>query len=318
MTQLKLGMVMDNIQTIKPYKDSSFAMLLSAHARGYEIEYITQDNIFIHGGTVYAKSQRLRPIDDNHNWFETQEARTIALSELDVIFIRLDPPFDSEYMYTCHALALVQKQGVLVVNPPEMLCNHNEKLFISEFADLCVPTLVSRRAYMLREFIDQHQQVILKPLDGMGGARIFKVTAGDGNTGVILETLLGDKNSVMAQKYIPEIKNGDKRILIINGKPLDYALARIPASGENRGNLAAGGSGVGQELSARDRHIATTVGKVLAQRQILFAGIDVIGEYLTEINITSPTCIRELDAQFGLDIAGDLMDIISQKLRPSA
>lgn len=314
-TPLKIGVLMDPIESITPYKDTSFAMLLAAQRMGWEVYYLNAQDVFIHCGQTQFNVRRIDARDNTHDWFTLGEARIVPAQALDAILIRLDPPFNQEYMYICHALALAEQQGCWPVNAPQALCNHNEKIFISEFPQLCAPTLITRDVHKVKAFITEHKDVILKPLDGMGGASIFRVQEGDKNAPVIMETLSQNgQNSIVAQGYLPAIKDGDKRILIVNGTPVDYALARIPSDSDNRGNLAAGGKGVGQPLTERDRDIAETVGHVLKKRGILFAGIDVIGDCLTEINITSPTGVRELDKQFDLDIAGQLMNVLQARL----
>ena len=253
--------------------------------------------------------------EDADNWYNLGEAKTQPLTGLDVILMRKDPPFDMEYIYSTYLLEQAQSAGVLVVNNPQSLRDANEKLFTAWFPQCCPETLVTRKAELIRNFQQQHHDIILKPLDGMGGASIFRVKDNDPNFSVIIETLTDHGNtSVMAQKYIPEIVDGDKRILMINGEPVPYALARIPAKGETRGNLAAGGRAQGQALTEHDRWICQQVGPTLREKGLLFVGLDVIGNYLTEINVTSPTCIRELDSQFELNIAGDLMNSIEQQL----
>ena len=316
MKSIKIGIIMDPIESIKPYKDSCMAMMLAAQRKNWQLYYMQQQQLYIANGTAKALATAITVFDDNEHWFKFGASQDMELAEFDAVLMRKDPPFDSEYLYSCHLLALAEHQGSLVINSPSALCNQNEKLFIAQFPQLCSPTLVSRDTQLILSFLQEHQDIILKPLDGMGGASIFRVKQGDGNTNVILEAMSqGGINSIMAQKFIPNISAGDKRILMVNGEPVDYCLARIPAKGENRGNIAAGGTGVGQALSERDREIASTIGPVLRERGILFAGLDVIGDHLTEINITSPTCIRELDRQFDLDIAGDLMDVIEAKLK---
>lgn len=312
---IRIGILMDPIESITPYKDTSFAMLLAAQRRGWDVFYLNASDVFIDSGQVQFNIRPMTVRDNHDDWFSLGDASVVSANALDALLIRLDPPFDQEYMYVCHALALAEKQGCWPVNAPQALCNHNEKIFISEFPQLCAPTLITRDVDKVKHFIVKHKDVILKPLDGMGGASIFRVQEGDKNAPVIMETLSqSGANSIVAQAYLPAIKDGDKRILIINGKPVDYALARIPTDTDNRGNLAAGGTGVGRPLSDRDREIAEIVGAVLQERGILFAGIDVIGDCLTEINITSPTGVRELDAQFNLDIAGQFMDVIQTRL----
>jgi len=311
----KIGIVMDAISAITIKKDSSFAMLLAAQAKGWSLFYMEQDDLFLRDGIVSAEMRALSVVDNADDYYSLADVETCALSDLDVILMRKDPPFDIEYIYSTYLLEQAQADGVLIVNDPQSLRDANEKLFTAWFPQCCPPTLVTRKAHLIREFHQQYGDIILKPLDGMGGASIFRVQADDPNLSVIIETLTNDgQTSIMAQQFIPDIKDGDKRILMINGKPVDYALARIPAQGETRGNLAAGGHAQGQPLTEHDRWICQQVGPKLREKGLLFVGLDVIGNYLTEINVTSPTCIRELDQQFNLDIAGDLMDCIEQQL----
>ncbi|OUR65552.1 glutathione synthase [Methylophaga sp. 42_25_T18] len=311
----KIGIVMDPITAITIKKDSSFAMLLAAQTKGWSLFYMEQQDLFLHKGTVSAEMRALTVEENDDNWFELGETQTLALTELDAILMRKDPPFDMEYIYSTYLLEQAQAAGVLVVNHPQSLRDANEKLYTAWFPQCCPPTLVTRQSHLIRNFQQEHGDIILKPLDGMGGASIFRVKLDDPNTSVIIETLTEHgKKSIMAQKFIPEIVDGDKRILMINGEPVPYALARIPAKGETRGNLAAGGTAKGQPLTEHDRWICEQVGPTLREKGLLFVGLDVIGNYLTEINVTSPTCIRELDNQFNLNIAGDLMDSIEQQL----
>ncbi len=312
---IRLGVVMDPIGSIKIHKDSTFAMLLAAQARGWQLHYMEQDDLSLRDGLCHARTRELQVEDNAAGWYRLGQTTEIPLHALDVVLMRKDPPFDMEYIYTTYLLESAEEKGCLLVNRPQSLRDANEKLFTSYFPQCTPPTLVTRRNEELRAFHREHGDIILKPLGGMGGASVFRVKPDDPNLGVILETLT-QHGSVytMAQRFIPEISQGDKRILMIDGNPVPYALARIPAQGETRGNLAAGGRGEGIPLSERDRWIAAEVGPELRKRGILFAGLDVIGDYLTEVNVTSPTCIRELDAQFGLDIAGDLMDSIVTKL----
>ncbi len=312
---LKLGVVMDPIASIKIHKDSTFAMLLAAQARGWRLFYMEQRDLSLRDGVCHARTRELRVEDNPAGWYRLDEASLMPLQQLDAVLMRKDPPFDMEYIYTTYLLETAETGGCLVVNRPQSLRDANEKLFTSLFPQCTPPTLVSRRADELRAFHREHRDIILKPLGGMGGASVFRVPPQDPNLGVIIETLTAHGETyTMAQRFIPEITEGDKRILMIEGEPVPYALARIPAEGETRGNLAAGGRGEGVPLSERDRWIAAQVGLELRARGILFAGLDVIGDYLTEINVTSPTCIRELDAQYGLDIAGDLMDVIAARV----
>jgi glutathione synthase len=312
---IKLGVVMDPIDSIKIQKDSTFAMLIAAQERGWQIHYMEQKDLSLQQGQCWGTTRSLKVWDDQSKWFELGERQALPLHHLDVVLMRKDPPFDMEYIYSTYLLEQAEMNGCLVVNRPNSLRDANEKLFTSHFPQCTPPTLVTRRGDAIREFHQHHGDVILKPLGGMGGESVFRISHNDPNLGVIIETLtLHGSRYAMAQRFIPEISMGDKRILMINGKAVPYALARIPAEGETRGNLAAGGKGEGVALSARDRWIAEQVGPVLSSRGILFAGLDVIGDYLTEINVTSPTCIRELDKQYGLDIASDLMDVISIKI----
>lgn len=308
---------MDPLEGIKTVKDSSFAMLLAAQKRNWSLYYMQQADLYVNDSTAMAKACIAEVKDDTENWFSLQPAEDIELASLDVILMRKDPPFDMEYIATTYMLGIAEQAGTLIVNRPASLRDFNEKMFITQFPQCCAPMTVSRDQARLRDFVRQQKDAIVKPLDGMGGESIFRLTPDDPNLSVALENVTrhGTK-TVMAQRYIPEITQGDKRILMINGEAVPYALARIPASGETRGNLAAGASGTGVELSDRDKWICQQLGPVLRENGILFAGIDVIGDYLTEINITSPTCIRELDTIYSLDIAGQLMDCIEQQVSP--
>lgn len=307
---------MDPIESINTKKDSSFAMLLAAQKRGWPLYYMQQSDIYMIGATAMAKTQRIEVIDNTEKWYRAHPTEDIELASLDVILMRKDPPFDIEYITSTYILEMAERKGSLIVNRPASLRDANEKMFITHFPQCCTPMIITSQAPLLRQFIHEQKDIIVKPLDGMGGESIFRLTPDNPNTSVILETITqrGHK-TIMAQRYIPDITEGDKRILLINGEPVPFALARIPAQGETRGNLAAGGSGVGIELTERDHWICQQVGPSLRKMGILFAGIDVIGDYLTEINITSPTCIRELDKQFNLDIAGQLMDCIEQQIK---
>lgn len=310
-----LGVVMDPISSIKIHKDSTFAMLLEAQRRGAPIWYMEQGDLRLENGRCVAHMRELTVRDDPAGWFTFGASRTDPLDTLDVVLMRKDPPFDMEYVYTTYLLEQAQARGTLVINRPSALRDANEKLFTAWFPDVCPPTLVSRRHADLTDFVMQHGDTILKPLEGMGGASIFRVRADDPNRNVIIETLTGlGSRFCMAQRFIPEIRDGDKRILVIDGEPVPYALARIPAAGETRGNLAAGGRGIGVALSDKDREIVETVAPHLREKGIVFAGLDVIGDYLTEVNVTSPTCIRELDGLYGLNISAILMDCVERKL----
>lgn len=313
---VRVGIIMDPIAQISFKKDSSLAMLLAAQARGWELHYMEQRDLYQQGSQARARTRPLQVFNDPARWFEAGEERDTALAELDVILMRKDPPFNSEYIYATYLLELAEQAGTLVVNRPQSLRDCNEKFFATQFPQCTPPTLVSRRSDILREFAREQRDIILKPLDEMGGASIFRHREGDPNLSVILEVLTEHgSRQIMAQRYIPAIKDGDKRILMIDGEPVPYCLARIPAAGETRGNLAAGGRGVAQPLSERDREIAAIVGPELRKRGLLFVGLDVIGDYLTEINITSPTCIREIDSAFDTRIAERLMEAIAAKLQ---
>lgn len=315
---IRLGVVMDPIQNINFKKDSSLAMLLAASGRGWSLIYMEQQDLYLEDGIAKALSSELQVFDDPDHWYEVGEQQSIVLSDLDVILMRKDPPFDNEFLYSTYILEMAEQQGAMVVNRPQALRDNNEKLLAAEFPQCCPPLLVTRRADLLKGFAAKHRDVIFKPLDGMGGSSIFRIQENDPNLSVIIETLTAHGTTqTMAQKYIPEIVEGDKRILLVDGEPIPYALARIPARGETRGNLAAGGTGEGRELTDRDRWICQQVAPTLKARGLLFVGIDVIGDYLTEVNITSPTCVRELDRQFSTGISDLLMDAIEKRLEAS-
>jgi glutathione synthase len=308
---LSVGVVMDPIGSINYKKDSTLAMLLEASARGCQLFYFEQRDLFIRDGQAFGQARELSVYPNPDHWFDLSAPKQMLLADLDIMLMRKDPPFDREYIYTTYILENAEKHGAFVVNKPQSLRDANEKLFATWFPDCCPSTLVTRSHTLLSEFLYEHKQIVCKPLDGMGGSSIFKVGIDDANINVIFETLTqGQQNFMMAQQFIPEISNGDKRILMINGEPLEYSLARMPAKGEWRGNLAAGAQGVAQPLSERDRWICQQVGPTLREKGLYFVGLDVIGDYLTEINVTSPTCIRELDEQCGLNIAGQLWDFI--------
>lgn len=314
-----IGVIMDPIGSIKYHKDSTLAMLLAAARRGWTLFYLEMDDLYLEQGEACAHMRPLQVFEDEQRWFELGEATTKPLHQLDAILMRKDPPFDMEYIYATYILEQAERAGALVVNRPQSLRDANEKVFTARFPQCTPPTLISRDAVQIRSFINTHGETILKPLEGMGGASIFKTAPNDPNTSVIIETLTDHgQRFAMAQRFIPEISAGDKRILLVDGTPVPYALARIPAKGELRGNLAAGGTGVGVELTERDYWICEQVADTLREMGLLFVGLDVIGDYLTEINVTSPTCIRELDKQYGLDIGGQLMDAIEQKLTTNA
>lgn len=312
---IKIGVVMDPIESIKPYKDSSFAMMLAAQKRGWSVYYIEPQAIFLENGEPSAHTTTLTVIDNNDHWYEKGDSETRKLSDFDVLLMRVDPPFNMDYIYITYMLEYAEARGTLVVNKPASLRDVNEKMFTGWFSECSPKTLVSALADKHKAFLQEHKDTIVKPLDGMGGASIFRLRENDANINVILETMTQfNQTQIMSQKYIPEISEGDKRVLLVDGEPVPYALARIPAAGETRGNLAAGGKGVAVELSQRDREICQIVAPTLLEKGLLFVGLDIIGDYLTEVNVTSPTCIRELDAACGLDIGGSLMDAIATKL----
>ena len=312
---IKLGMVMDSIAHINIKKDTSFAMLLEAQARGWELHYMELNDLFLRNGIAYARTRTLKVQRDAKQWYQFIDEQDIPLHTLQVILMRKDPPFNQEFIYATYLLERAESMGAYVVNKPQSLRDANEKLFTAWFPQCCAETLVTREPKRIRDFLTEQGEIILKPLDGMGGTSIFHLRQNDPNLSVILETMT-EYNSryVMAQKYLPAIKDGDKRILVINGEPVPYCLARIPAQGETRGNLAAGGRAEGRPLTDRDRWIANEVGATLRDKGLVFVGLDVIGDTLTEINVTSPTCVVELDTQFGLNICGLLMDHIEQAI----
>jgi glutathione synthase len=313
---LKTGVVMDPIGDIKTYKDSTFAMLLEAQRRGHVLYYMEPGDLFARDGQVFASMQQLEVRDNTTDWFSLTPVGSKLLEELDIILMRRDPPFDMNYIYTTYMLELAENTGTLVINRPQSLRDANEKFFITNFPQCCVPMMISSQSDLIRDFVSQHGHCVVKPLDGMGGESVFQVNDTDMNLNVILETITRhDSRPVMAQKYIDEISQGDKRILMVNGEPVPYALARFAGKGDFRGNLAKGGSSKGVPLSERDRWICSQVGPELKKRGILFSGLDVIGDWLSEVNVTSPTCIRELDEEFGLNIAGQLFDVAEEKLK---
>jgi len=311
---IRLGVVMDPIDRINYKKDATMAMLWAAQDRGWELYYMEQKDLFLCDGPR-AAARKLMVFRDASRWFELESPTDMRLGDLDVILMRKDPPFEKEYLYSTHILEAASRLGTLVINDPRALRDCNEKLFATEFPQCCPPLLVSRSQTRLRAFYEEYDDVVFKPLDAMGGSMIFRVRSGDPNVNVILETLTAHGTTmIMAQRFIPEIRSGDKRILMIDGEPVPYVLARIPAVGESRGNLAAGGTGEARPLSERDRWICSEVGPTLRERGLVFVGLDVIGDFLTEINVTSPTCIRELDAAYNLDIGAQLMDCIQSRL----
>lgn len=315
---LKIGVLMDPIATLNTKKDTSLALIEAAQKRGWTPFYFQQQDLRLQAGGVRVSAARLRVDLDEKNWYSLSAVEDMCVSELDVILMRKDPPFDMDYIYSTYLLEKAEKQGVLVVNRAASLRNCNEKLFATDFPQCCPDLLVSADTHQLKSFHNEYQDVIYKPLDGMGGSSIFRAKPGEHNLSVILETLTAQgKHQIMAQKYLPEIEQGDKRIIMIDGEPVSHCLARIPSQGETRGNLAAGGTGEVRALTDRDRWIAEQVGPSLQERGLLFVGLDVIGDYLTEINVTSPTCVREIDKGAGTDIGEDLMAAIQRRLAQS-
>ena len=313
---IKLGIVMDPIKDVNVKKDSSMAMLFEAQKRGYELYYMEMGDLYLEQGVCRATTHKLKVFDDTQHWYELGDAQEINVSELDVVLMRKDPPFDTEFIYATYMLERAEVEGTLIVNKPQSLRDCNEKLFTAWFADLTPKTLVTRNSKRIRDFHAKERDVIIKPLDGMGGASIFRMGPDDANVGVIIETLTEHGSQyAMVQEYMPEIIDGDKRILIVNGEPMPYCLARIPAQGETRGNLAAGGRGEARPLTVSDKLIAEQIAPELKKRGLFFVGLDVIGNKVTEINVTSPTCIREIEAAYPINISGKLMDAIEANIR---
>jgi len=312
----RVGFVMDPIEDIKPAKDTTLAMMLAAQRRGWQLLYLEQRHIWLRDGVAQGRAHPITVRDDPHDWFTRGEPVIVPLGELDALLMRKDPPFDTEYIYTTYILERAELQGALVVNRPQGLRDMNEKVYTAWFPECCAPTLITRDMADMHAFLREHGRIVCKPLYGMGGRSIFVVDAGDKNANVVFETLTeyGDRYAI-TQRYIPDIvTTGDSRVILVDGAPVPYALARIPSEADNRGNLAAGAKGVGRPLNDRDRWLCELIGPELQKRGMLFVGLDVIGGYVTEINVTSPTGVRELDRQFGLDIAGSLMDAIAARL----
>lgn len=313
---IKIGVVMDPIAQVKVKKDSSMAMMLEAQARGYEIYYMEMQDLYLEQGVCRATAAKVKVFDDAEHWYELDEREDINVADLDAVLMRKDPPFDTEFIYATYMLERAEVAGTLIVNKPQSLRDCNEKLFTAWFPELTPKTLVTRNNQKIREFHKENKDIIIKPLDGMGGSSIFRIGENDPNVGVILETLTAHSTQyAMVQEYLPEIVDGDKRILIVNGEAMPYCLARIPAQGETRGNLAAGGRGEARPLSASDKLIAETIAPELKKRGLFFVGLDVIGDKVTEINVTSPTCIREIEAAYPINISGKLMDAIEQNIK---
>jgi glutathione synthase len=311
----RIAVVMDPIEDIKPRKDTTLAMLLAAQRRGWDLAYLELGHMWLRDGVAMGRAHAIEARDDAKDWFSRGEPQTTRLGDFDVILMRKDPPFDTEYIYSTYILERAELQGALVVNRPQGLRDMNEKVFTAWFPECCAPTLISRDMADMHAFLQEHQRAVCKPLYGMGGRSIFVLDAGDKNASVVFETLTeyGTRYAIV-QRYIPDIvATGDARVILVDGEPVPYALARIPSASDNRGNLAAGATGVGRPLDERDRWLAGRIGPALRERGMLFVGLDVIGGFVTEINVTSPTGVRELDRQFGLDIAGQLMDAIAAR-----
>jgi len=313
--KIKLGVVMDPIESIHFKKDTTLAILEEAQQRGFELYYFELRDLFIQDGKAFGNARLLTVFHDPERWFDLGERACLPLDKLNLILMRKDPPFNLEYVYATYILELAERAGVFVANKPQSLRDANEKLFTTNFPECCPPTLVTRDISLLRKFLKEHRDIICKPLDAMGGTSIFRLELSDANASVIFETLTQRETAfMMAQRYIPEITEGDKRVLVIDGEPVPFALARIPAAGELRGNLAAGAKGVAKPLTERDRWIVKQVAPVLREKGLFFVGLDIIGDFLTEINVTSPTCVRELDEQCGLNISARLLDALALRL----
>ncbi len=310
---MRILVIMDPIEQVNLKKDSTMAMLWAASRRGHELGYALQQDLYIEQGKAFGLIAPLTVFEDFNHYYQLGEQKKQSIASYDVVLMRKDPPFDMNFVYSTYILEQAEREGVWIVNKPQSLRDCNEKLFATQFPELQVPTLVTSQQSLIREFIATHQDVIVKPLDGMGGMGIFRLTVDGANIGSTLEMLTQNgQQPIMAQRYIPEIVDGDKRILMVNGEPIPYCLARIPQQGETRGNLAAGGRGEARPLTENDKKIASKVGPFLKEKGLIFVGLDVIGDYVTEINVTSPTCIREIDAQFGTSIADRLFDVLEQ------
>lgn len=312
---INIGIIMDPIESISYKKDTTLALMDAAQRKGWQLYYMEQSDLALEQGQAMARIAPIKVFMDPDHWFERGEYEYRPLSDMNIVMMRKDPPFDNEYIYSTYILERAEQQGSLIINNPQSLRDCNEKVYATAFPDCCPEGLVTRNAEQLKAFHKKHKDVIFKPLDGMGGSSIFRLKEDDPNVSVIIETLTNfGHEMIMAQKYLPEISKGDKRILMIDGVPVDHCLARIPSSGETRGNLAAGGQGVTQPLSDRDRWIAEQVGPYLKEKGLVFVGLDVIGDYLTEVNVTSPTCVREISRDSGLDVSMMLMDAIEKRL----
>ena len=312
---MKIAFVVDPLDSFKIHKDTTFAIMREAARRRHALYVMEQDDLYWRGGTVYGEAARLHLTGRKPRWYRTEKAVATALRDFDAVLMRKDPPFDMEYVYSTYLLELAEARGARVFNRPRAIRDWNEKMAVARFPRFVPPTVVTRRDTLIREFLAEHRDVILKPLDGMGGASVFRVRHDDPNVNVIVETVTHfGRRTIMAQRYIPEVRDGDKRVLVIGGKPVPHCLARIPRPGETRGNLAAGGSGVARKLTRRDREIAETLGPVLHKQGLLLVGLDVIGDYLTEVNVTSPTCFQEITEQTGFNVAGMMLDALERAI----
>jgi len=312
---MKIAFVVDPLDSFKIHKDTTFAIMREAARRRHALYVMEQEDLYWRGGTVYGEAARLHLTGRKPRWYRTEKAAATALADFDAVLMRKDPPFDMEYVYSTYLLELAEAQGARVFNRPRAIRDWNEKMAVARFPRFVPPTVVTRRDTLIREFLAEHRDVILKPLDGMGGASVFRVRHDDPNVNVIVETVTHfGRRTIMAQRFIPEIRDGDKRVLVIGGKPVPHCLARIPRPGETRGNLAAGGSGVARKLTRRDREIAETLGPVLHKQGLLLVGLDVIGDYLTEVNVTSPTCFQEITEQTGFNVAGMMLDALERAI----
>jgi glutathione synthase len=316
---MNIAFVLDPLDTIKTYKDSSYAMMREAAARGHALATLQQEDLIWRDGRVLGYARDLSLTANDKRWYRVGDTKPAPLETFDVVLMRKDPPFDMEYLYSTYLLELAEKQGARVVNSPRAVRDHNEKLAIARFAQFTVPTLVTRVEQLIRDFLAEHGDIIVKPLDGMGGTSVFRLQRQDPNIGVVIETITHyGRRTVMAQRFIAEIVKGDKRILVIDGKPAPYSLARIPKQGETRGNLAAGATGAAQPLTTRDREIAEAVGPELRAQGLMLVGLDVIGDYLTEVNVTSPTCMREIADQTGFNVAALMIDALEKAVKSKA
>ena len=316
---MKLAFIVDPLDDFKLYKDTTFAIMREAAARGHQLHVMQQEDLTWRMGVVAGNASRLHLTGEQQPWYRLDAASETPLERFDAVLMRKDPPFDMEYVYSTYLLELAEAKGARVFNRPRAIRDYNEKMTIARFPRLIAPSLVTRKESLIREFLAEHRDIILKPLDGMGGTSVFRVHQEDHNVNVIIETVTHyGRRTIMAQRFIPEIRDGDKRVLLVGGEPVPYALARIPKPGETRGNLAAGGTGFARELTPRDREIATTLGPQLYQDGLLLVGLDVIGDYLTEVNVTSPTCFQEITQQTGFNVAGMFLDALEAAVTPTA